>query len=142
MPVARRGEIWLIDLGYAAKMRPSVVLIPSSVHDEANRPGGRSLLAGDSGRCRSAYGEIACKQAPTKTGVRLISNAKWNQRGVQRPRACHRFHRPAHHDYPRHAPRSGFQPGAFDAQGISGIPGVKLVRKLGAVDTSVLTAVE
>ena len=26
MPVARRGEIWLIDLGYAAKTRPSVVL--------------------------------------------------------------------------------------------------------------------
>ena len=26
MPVARRGEIWLIDLGYAAKVRPTVVL--------------------------------------------------------------------------------------------------------------------
>lgn len=26
MPVARRGEIWLIDLSYAAKVRPTVVL--------------------------------------------------------------------------------------------------------------------
>ena len=26
MPVARRGEIWLIDLGYVAKTRPGLVL--------------------------------------------------------------------------------------------------------------------
>ena len=26
MPVAGRGEIWLIDLGYAAKVRPALVL--------------------------------------------------------------------------------------------------------------------
>ena len=34
MPVARRGEIWLIDLGYAAKTRPSVVLSVSFGDDE------------------------------------------------------------------------------------------------------------
>ena len=36
----------------------------------------------------------------------------------------------------------GFDPGAFDAQGIAGVPTVKLVRRLGSVDPQTLEKVE
>lgn len=36
MPQARRGEVWLVDLGLAAKIRPCLVLsIPASDQDRA-----------------------------------------------------------------------------------------------------------
>jgi mRNA-degrading endonuclease toxin of MazEF toxin-antitoxin module len=36
MPVPNRGEIWLVDLGYAAKVRPCLVLsIPAADEDRA-----------------------------------------------------------------------------------------------------------
>ena len=95
MPVARRGEIWLIDLGYAAKTRPSVVL---------------SVAFGDDDRAIVSF-------VPRTTSVRGT-----------------RFE--VTHD------ARGFDPGAFDAQGISGIPSVKLIRKLGTVEPANLAAVE
>ena len=36
----------------------------------------------------------------------------------------------------------GFEPGVFDAQGIGGVPDVKLVRKLGVLPAPVLSEVE
>jgi mRNA interferase MazF len=95
MPVARRGEIWLIDLGYAAKTRPSVVL---------------SVGFSDEERAIVSF-------VPRTTSIRGT-----------------RFEVP-------HEAR-GFEPGAFDAQGISGIPSVKLIRKLGTVEPAILTSVE
>lgn len=95
MPVACRGEIWLIDLGYAAKTRPSVVL---------------SVAYGDDDRAIVSF-------VPRTTSLRGT-----------------RYEVP-------HVAR-GFDPGGFDAQGISGIPSVKLIRKLGTVEPATLTAVE
>ena len=95
MPVARRGEIWLIDLGYAAKSRPAVVL---------------SIAPNDSDRAIVTF-------VPRTTAVRGT-----------------RFE-VAHH-------ARGFEPGAFDAQGIAGVPGIRLLRRLGSVDATTLAAVE
>lgn len=39
-------------------------------------------------------------------------------------------------------PAPGFDPGAFDAQGIGGVPDVKLVRRLGLLQPSTLAEVE
>jgi mRNA interferase MazF len=36
----------------------------------------------------------------------------------------------------------GLEPGAFDAQGIGGVPVVKLERRLGVVETSIISQVE
>ena len=35
MPSARRGEVWLVDLGMAAKVRPALVSIPAEDQDRA-----------------------------------------------------------------------------------------------------------
>ena len=36
MPIARRGEVWQVDLGLAAKVRPAVILnIPFQDHERA-----------------------------------------------------------------------------------------------------------
>jgi mRNA interferase MazF len=36
MPLPTRGEVWIVDLGYAAKIRPAVVLsVPNLSHDRA-----------------------------------------------------------------------------------------------------------
>ncbi|PAW65476.1 MAG: hypothetical protein B9S34_10925 [Opitutia bacterium Tous-C1TDCM] len=95
MPLARRGEIWLIDLGFAAKTRPAVVLSVGFSDDE------RAIVS----------------FVPRTTSVRGT-----------------RYEVP-------HIAR-GFEPGAFDAQGISGLPSAKLIRKLGGVEPAVLAAVE
>jgi mRNA interferase MazF len=95
VPVARRGEIWLIDLGYAAKTRPAVVL---------------SITPNDVERAIVTF-------VPRTTAVRGT-----------------RF------EITHHA--RGFEPGAFDAQGISGVPEVRLLRRLGSVDATTLAAVE
>lgn len=95
MPVARRGEIWLIDLGYAAKVRPALVL---------------SIAFEDHERALVTF-------VPRTTMARGT-----------------RF------ETKHHAP--GFDPGVFDAQGISGVPEAKLIRKIGVVDAKTLADVE
>ena len=36
MPSPRRGEVWLVDLGMAAKVRPAVIIsVPADDHDRA-----------------------------------------------------------------------------------------------------------
>lgn len=95
MPIARRGEIWLIDLGYAAKERPALVL---------------SVAFEDHERAIVTF-------IPRTTSARGT-----------RFEIAHRAH--------------GFDPGVFDAQGISGTPEAKLVRKLGTVDARTLAEIE
>jgi mRNA interferase MazF len=95
MPIARRGEIWLIDLGYVAKIRPAVVL---------------SIAVEDHERAIVSF-------VPRTTAVRG-TRFEVAHRGV------------------------GFDPGVFDAQGITGAPDAKFVRKLGTVDATTLLAVE
>ena len=95
MSVARRGEIWLIDLGYSAKVRPGLIL---------------SVEPADHERAIVSY-------VPRTTAVRGT-----------------RF------EVDHRAP--GFDPGAFDAQGIGGIPHARLVRRLAAVDAPTLARVE
>ncbi len=94
MPVARRGEIWLIDLGYAAKTRPAMVLSIAFDDDE-----------------RAIVTFVPRTTAPRNTRFEV-----------------------------RHEAR-GFEPGVFDAQGISGVPSIKLLRKLGAAEPATLAAV-
>jgi mRNA-degrading endonuclease toxin of MazEF toxin-antitoxin module len=36
----------------------------------------------------------------------------------------------------------GFDPGAFDAQGLGGVPVVKLIRQMGTLDASIVRGVE
>jgi mRNA interferase MazF len=96
MPVsARRGEIWLVDLGLAQKVRPVLILSVEFLENE------RAVIA----------------YVPRTTSLRRT-----------------RFEVP-------HLAR-GFEAGAFDAQGLGGVPSVKLVRHLGAVDSDTLKAVE
>jgi mRNA interferase MazF len=95
MSVARRGEIWLIDLGFSAKVRPALIL---SVEPE------------DHERAIVSY-------VPRTTALRG-TRFEVDHRGA------------------------GFDPGAFDAQGIGGIPHAKLVRRLATVDASTLARVE
>lgn len=95
MPIARRGEIWLIDLGYAAKVRPALILsAPFEDHE-------RALVT-------------FVPRTTTARGTRFETE-----------------HR---------AP--SFDPGVFDAQGISTVPDAKLVRKLGVLDVKTLALVE
>jgi mRNA interferase MazF len=84
MPKARRGEIWLIDLGLVQKPRPCVVLSIDYLEHE------RAVIT----------------YIPRTTHLRAT-----------------RF------EVPHRA--SGFDPGAFDAQGVGSIPDVKLMRRIG-----------
>jgi mRNA interferase MazF len=34
MPVVNRGEVWMIDFGMAAKVRPALILVPAPADDE------------------------------------------------------------------------------------------------------------
>ena len=95
MPAARRGEIWLVDLGMVQKTRPVVVL---------------SVAFLDHERAVVTY-------VPRTTLLRKA-----------------RFEVP-------HAAR-GFEPGAFDAQGLGGVPVTKLIRQLGSLDSVTLRSVE
>ncbi|HBA86097.1 MAG TPA: type II toxin-antitoxin system PemK/MazF family toxin [Verrucomicrobia bacterium] len=90
-----RGELWLVDLGLAAKTRPVAIL---------------SVAYQDQERAVVTY-------VPRTTSLRHT-----------------RF------EVPHSAPN--FQPGAFDAQGIGGVPVVKLVRRLGRLDSETLFRVE
>jgi mRNA interferase MazF len=92
---ARRGEIWLIDLGLAQKTRPC--LIPSIDYLDHER---------------AVVTYIPRTLHPRQTRFEVLHRAR------------------------------GFEPGAFDAQGIGGIPVVKLEKCLGILDPTVLQQVE
>jgi mRNA interferase MazF len=95
MARARRGEIWLIDLGLVQKTRPCLVL---------------SIEFLDHERAVVTY-------IPRTTHLRQT-----------RFEISHRA--------------AGFEPGAFDAQGIGTIPEVKLERRLGVLDATQVRQVE
>ena len=95
MAKAKRGELWLIDLGLAQKLRPCVIL---------------SIDFLDHERAVVSY-------VPRTTALRST-----------------RFEVP-------HQAR-GLEAGAFDAQGIGSIPVVKLERRLGSVDPTIIQQVE
>ena len=95
MPDARRGELWLIDLGMVQKARPCLIL---------------SIAYLDHERAVVTYvPRTACARG-TRFEVPLDAR--------------------------------GFEPGVFDAQGIGGVPVVKLERRLGAVEPGVIQQVE
>jgi mRNA interferase MazF len=95
MPKARRGEIWLVDLGMVQKTRPALIL---------------SVAYLDHERAVVTYVPRTTSQRHTRFEV------------------------------PHQAP--GFDPGVFDAQGIGGIPDVRLMRKLGVLSADTMAAVE
>src|SRR5277367_4239420 len=95
MPLDRRGEIWLVDLGMVQKTRPVVIL---------------SVAFLDHERAVVTY-------VPRTTSIRNT-----------------RFEVP-------HQAR-GFGPGAFDTQGLGGVPVTKLIRPLGALDATTVREVE
>src|ERR1017187_7606522 len=95
MPSARRGEIWLVDLGMVQKTRPVLIL---------------SVAFLDHERAVVTY-------VPRTTLIRDT-----------------RFEVP-------HQAR-GFDTGAFDAQGLGGVPITKLIRPLGALDAVTIQRVE
>ena len=95
MPETARGEVWLVDLGMAAKTRPCVVL-SKPVADED-----RAL-------------------------VTIVAHTT-STRGS-------RFEVPTNIRFLR--------PGAFDAQNLVTIPGVKCLRRLGRLTADELAAVE
>jgi mRNA-degrading endonuclease toxin of MazEF toxin-antitoxin module len=95
MPLARRGEIWLVDLGMVQKTRPVVIL---------------SVAFLDHERAVVTY-------VPRTT---LLRNTRFE--------VSHQAH--------------GFDPGAFDAQGLGGVPVMKLIRQLGTLDATTLQGVE
>jgi len=95
MPDARRGELWLIDLGMVQKARPCLIL---------------SIAYLDHERAVVTYIPRTTRLRGTRFEV-------------------------------SHQAR-GSEPGAFDAQGIGGVPVVKLVRRLGVVEPGVILQVE
>jgi mRNA-degrading endonuclease toxin of MazEF toxin-antitoxin module len=95
MPKARRGEIWLIDLGMVQKTRPALVLSVDYLDHE------RAVVT----------------YIPRTTHLRQT-----------------RF------EVPHRA--AGFDPGAFDAQGIGTVPDVKLEQRLGVLDAALVQQVE
>jgi mRNA interferase MazF len=91
----QRGELWLVDLGYVAKIRPCLVLnIPIDDRDRAI-----STIIPHTTQIRESRFEV-----PVTTPF--------------------------------------LKPGAFNAQGITTIPNVKLIRKLGRLSESQLETVE
>ena len=82
MPAAGRGEIWMIDLGLAAKPRPALVLNVAYLDHE-----------------RAVVTYVPRTLSLRGTRFEVAHQAR------------------------------GFEAGAFDAQGIGGIPPVRLVRR-------------
>jgi mRNA interferase MazF len=95
MPAAHRGEIWLIDLGLAAKTRPALVFSVEPLDHE------RALVT----------------YVPRTTSLRGT-----------RFEVAHQGR--------------GFDPGAFDAQGLGSVPNAKLMRRLGVIDGPTLGQIE
>lgn len=96
MPRADRGEVWIVDLGLAAKVRPCLILnVPTDPQDR--------VLMTIVPRTSSVQG----------TRFEVAVQAKFLQ-----------------------------GPGVFDAQQVTTVPQVKLVRKLGALPADQLSLVE
>jgi mRNA interferase MazF len=90
-----RGEVWLVDLGYAAKVRPCLVIsIPALDQDRA-----LATLVPHTTSSRNSRFEIDCK-------VRFLRE------------------------------------GVFDSQNLVTVPHAKLIRRLGALSSQQLLAVE
>lgn len=95
MPNPSRGEVWLVDLGYAAKVRPCLVFsIPASDQDRA-----LVTLVAHTTSPRGSRSEVSTKVNFLRAGV-------------------------------------------FDAQNLVTIPHAKMIRKLGVLLPSQLSAVE
>ena len=90
-----RGEVWLVDLGYVAKVRTCLVL---NIHIDENDRALTTIIPHTT-QTRDSRFEVT----------------------VQTP---------------------FLKPGAFNAQGITTIPNVKLIRQLGTLDESQLQKVE
>ena len=95
MPKARRGELWIIDLGMVQKVRPCLIL---------------SIDYLDHERAVVTY-------VPRTTNLRQT-----------RFEVTHQM--------------TGFEVGAFDAQGIGSIPIAKLERRLGIADKDLIAKIE
>ncbi len=95
MTAPQRGEVWLVDLGLAAKVRPALVLsVPVEDTDRA-----LVTLVPHTTSLRGSRFEVPLR-------VRFL------------------------------------RPGGFDAQSLVTVPIVKLIRRLGRLDTSQRAAVE
>ena len=95
MPDPKRGEVWLVDLGYAAKVRPCLVLsVPALDQDRV-----LVTLVAHTTSARGSRFEVSLKVSFLRAGV-------------------------------------------FDAQNLVTIPHAKLIRKLGVLSPSQLSAVE
>ena len=95
MPRAKRGEIWLVDLGLVQKMRPCLILSIDYLDHE-----------------RAVVTYVPRTTRLRNTRFEVTHNA------------------------------TGFEAGAFDAQGIGSIPDVKLERRLIAADGRLMREVE
>jgi mRNA interferase MazF len=91
MPKARRGELWIIDLGMIQKPRPCLVLSVDYLDHE------RAVVS----------------YVPRTTTLRQT-----------RFEVLHQMR--------------GYDPGAFDAQGIGSIPVAKLEKRLGVADSTLI----
>ena len=95
MPEIQRGDVWLVDLGLAAKVRPCLVLsVPVADQD-------RALVT-----------MVAHTTSPRGSRFEVTITARFLRTGV------------------------------FDAQNLVTIPHAKLLRKLGALSSTQLAAVE
>jgi mRNA interferase MazF len=95
MPEIQRGDVWLVDLGLAAKVRPCLVLsVPAVDHDRA-----LVTMVAHTTSPRGSRFEVAITTRFLRTGV-------------------------------------------FDVQNLVTIPHAKLLRKLGALSSTQLAAVE
>jgi mRNA interferase MazF len=92
---AKRGEIWLIDLGLVQKTRPCLSFSIDYLDHE-----------------RAVFTYIPRTLHPRNTRFEVPHQAR------------------------------GFEPGVFDAQGIGGMPAVKLERRIGIVEPAVLEKIE
>jgi mRNA-degrading endonuclease toxin of MazEF toxin-antitoxin module len=92
---AKRGEIWLIDLGLVQKTRPCLILSIEYLDYE-----------------RAVFTYIPRTLHPRNTRFEVSHQAR------------------------------GFERGVFDAQGIGGVPAVKLERRIGIVEPAVLEKIE
>jgi mRNA interferase MazF len=91
----QRGEVWLVDLGYVAKVRPCLVL---------------SVPAQDQDRALVTLVAHTTSPRGSRFEVQITTNF--------------------------------LRPGVFDAQNLVTIPRVKLLRKLGVLSSTQLSAVE
>jgi mRNA-degrading endonuclease toxin of MazEF toxin-antitoxin module len=92
---AKRGEIWLIDLGLVQKTRPCLIFSIEYLDHE-----------------RAVFTYIPRTLHPRNTRFEVSHQAR------------------------------GFESGVFDAQGIGGVPAVKLERRIGIVEPTVLEKIE